>query len=61
MLRIQKIVFVDDKTQKEISVGLDGKVETTSSMTPEEYCIASFHADMMVSGGLSAVEKFMNR
>lgn len=61
MLHLAKIVFVDDETKKEISVSLNGKVEATSGMTPEEYCIASYHAGLIVSAGLSEISKLMKK
>ena len=61
MLHIEKIVFTDDESGKEVSVHLDGKVEAVPGMTPDEYFIASFHTGLLVSGGLSEVEKFTKR
>lgn len=61
MLHIERIVFIDDETGGEISVYLDGRVEANTGMTPDEYCVTSFHAGLMITGGLSEVKKFMTK
>ena len=63
MLKLKKIVFVDEETQKEITVSIDGKVETSSSegISHDEYFTVSFHTGLLMAGGFAKVKEFIEK
>ena len=63
MLQIKKIVFVDEDSQKEVTVSIDGKVETSSSegISHDEYFTASFYTGLLMAGGFAKVKEFIEK
>lgn len=61
MLKLEKLVFVDDESKKEITVNLDGTVVASDKMTCDEYCVASFYSGLILAGGLSKLQDFVTK
>lgn len=59
MLIVNSVTFKDDETGKILEVHLlDGKVTSDQSFTPDEYATCSFHAGLLLAGGISKIKEF---
>jgi len=60
MLKLNSITFKDDETGKIIEVHLsNGFVTSNQPFTPDEYVNCSFHAGLLLAGGVSKIEEFV--
>ena len=62
MFKLNSVTFKDDETEKIIEVHLpDGHVTSNLPFTPDEYTTCSFHAGLLLAGGISELEKFVKK
>lgn len=61
MLELNSVTFKDNETGKVIEVFLDGTVKAKEKMTSDEYVLCSFHASLLIAGGIDKVKEFMKK
>lgn len=60
MLKLNSVTFKDDETGKIIEVHIfDGHVTSNQTFTADEYANCSFHAGLLLAGGIRELEKFV--
>lgn len=62
MLKLNSVTFKDDETEKIIEVHLsDGNVTSNQPFTADEYTTCSFHAGLLLAGGISEIKKLSKK
>ncbi len=62
MLKLDSVTFKDDVTGKTIEVHLpDRHVTSKEGFSPDEYVLCSFHAGLLLAGGISKVQEFLKQ
>lgn len=62
MLKINSVTFKDDETGKVVEVHIpDRCVTSTETFSPDEYALCSFHAGLLLAGGIDKVKEFIKQ